>query len=310
MLRPDDEARYTALAAELRAFAAALPAPLPACSLPFLDALLAEPFAPIAALLPTWLRDLIPVPEPAALELGAAQLAGWWFAAARDAVLDGQGPPELTLGGGLALLRAVERYRVLGLPALPCWPELTRLEAMSAAAYARERASQFGAGPITAAHLEPWGDALVRERAATLQFALAAQLDLADLPADDPRRVAVPFALEQLIVARQRGDDAGDWPEDLRAGRLNSAAAARARPVATPLPAERLAAWLATDEPFWQGWWAEHGALCAAGHATLSPFGPCRLAALLAAEARRGAEAARAGALWREQARALVGVPA
>jgi hypothetical protein len=307
MLTSADATRYAALAAELRAFAAGLPAPLPERSLPFLDALLAEPFAQIAALLPTWLCDLIPLPDAVATRLGAAQLAGWWFAAARDALLDDQASPELSLGAGLALLRAVELYRALGLPATPAWPVLAALEARAAAAYARERASQFGNGPITAAHLAPWDDTLIADRAAGLQFAALAQLELAGVAPDDARRTALRFALERLVVARQRGDDAGDWPDDLRAGRLNSAVAARARLAARAMVAvDQLAAWLATDEAFWCAWWDEHAACCRAGRAALEPLGPSRLATLLEVEATRGALAAQAQAGWRAQARALV----
>jgi len=312
MRLPADDPLYAALAAEVRAFAGALPQPLPALCAPFLDELLAGPFAPIAALLPTWLCDLLPIPAATARRLGAAQLFGWWYAAARDAMLDGQGPPELTLGGGVALLRAVTIYGELGLPALPCWPRLAGLEARAAAAYARERASQPGAGPITAAHLAPWGFELIADRAASLHFAVYAQMDLAGLPTDDSRRVAIHTALRRLVTARQLGDDAGDWLDDLRAGRLNAASAALARPLlegagAEGASIERLAAWLTADEEFWERWWEVHAAFCEEGQAALSPFGPARLDTLLAVEAERGVAAARAGAAWRAEARALFG---
>lgn len=301
MFTPVDEARYALLAAELRAFVAALDAPLAALCAPALDRLLAGEFARIAALLPAWLSDLLPVPAALAARLGAAQLFGWWYASARDSVLDGAAPPVARLGGDLALLQALTIYAELGVPNLSL---LARLEARAAAAYARELDSRPGPGPITPVQIAPWRLDLVTERALGLQFAAAAQMQLADLPAADPRRAAVTTALDALIAARQLGDDAGDWRDDLRAGQLNLVSAGLARHLLAARPgaalsAEQLAGRQLGAEPFWQGLWLSHGELCARGAAALAPFGPSRLAALLATEAARGVACAEASAHWR-----------
>lgn len=306
-----EEARYADAAAEVRAFAAALPPPLPAHCAPFLDGLLAGGFARLAALLPGVLADLLPVPPRVAARLGLAQLFGWWHAAARDALVDGEARPEVALGGGLALLRAVALYAELGVDGLPCRPLLDTLEARSAAAYARELASRPVDGIVGAANIAPWRGSLIADRAAGLMFAAFVQMDLAGLPPADPRRAGVETALGCLVAARQMTDDAGDWPEDLRAGRLSGASAALAAGLldagAAGLTLERLAAQLALDEPFWAWWWASHEAVCAEGRAALAPFGPTRLDALLDAELKRGAATATAGAVWRVETRALLG---
>lgn len=359
-LAASDAAAFAVAAAEVRGFASALPPPLPERCAPFLDGLLAGSFARVAALLPLWLCDLAPLPAQLAARLGLAQLFGWWHAAARDALIDGQATPEAALTGGLALMRALAIYGELGLPALPCWHLLEPLEARAAAAYAAELAGRPVAGQIAAAHVAPWlaswqpgragrpgeastpgapapaaargqpGDAarlassptaprdpspaeggLVSERAASYRLALHAQLDLAAVPPDDLRRTVLPEALGCLIVARQMADDAIDWPDDLRAGRLSSASAAlAARMLDTgedSISLERLAARLACDETFWADWWAAHAGRCAAGAAALAPFGPTRLGALIDAEAGRAVGLAGAGALWRARVRALLG---
>lgn len=306
----DDEAHYAPLAAEVRAFVASLEPPLRDLCAPFVEELLAGEFARIMALLPLWLSDLLPLPAATAARLGAAQLFGWWYGEARDATLDGAAPPAVTLGGGLALLRSLAIYAELGVPALPLSEPLERRAAL---AYARELASRPGAGPITHAHLRPWADDLVGERAAGLRLSLAAQAALASHAPDDRRARAAELAVECLVTARQLGDDASDWREDLRAGQLNSVSAALARHLlagdtTAALSAEQLAARHVTAEPFWRELWGGHAAVCARGQAALAPFGPTRLAALLAAEAGRGAQAARDSAAWRAGVREALGL--
>lgn len=306
----DDAALFRPLAAEVAGFAEALDEPLRSLCAPFVAELLAGEFAPIVALLPVWLCDLLPVPAATARRLGAAQLFGWWYAAARDAALDGAAPVGATLGGSLALMRSLAIYAGLGVPPLPLAEELERRAAL---AYARELASRPGPGPLTQAHLALWGLDLVGERAAGLHLAAGVQMDLAGLAPADPRRAAIAEALGCLVAARQIGDDAGDWRDDLRAGQLNGVSAGLARhllagdPAAT-LSHEQLAARHLGAEPFWQALWSSHAALCVQGRAALAPFGPTRLAGLLAAEAERGALDARDGAAWRAGLRAALGM--
>jgi hypothetical protein len=306
----DDAARLAPITAEVRAFVAGLDEPLRGLCAPFVEELLAGEFTLIAALLPAWLCDLLPVREETARRLGAAQLFGWWYGAARDAALDGAAPPAVILGGGLALLRALAIYAELGAPALPLAEALERRAAL---AYAHELAGRPGASALTPAHLAHWSGDLAGERAAGMRLALLAQAALAGLAPGDPRLAAAEEALACLIAARQIGDDAADWREDLRAGQLNGVSAALARHLLAgepdaPLGAERLAARHLAAEPFWERLWAEHAALCARGRAALAPFGPTRLAGLLAVEAERGEEAARAGVAWRAGVRAALGL--
>jgi hypothetical protein len=310
---PDDDQLYAELAAEVRSFATGLEEPLRALCAPFVEELLSAEFAPLVALLPVWLRDLLPVPTAMARRLGAAQLFGWWYGAARDAALDGAAPPAVSLGGTLALLRALTIYGELGAPALPAWRRLEELERRSALAHARELVSRPGAGLITPAHVALWDLELVVERAAGLRFAVYLQMDMACLVADDPRRGAVDEALGYLVAARQLGDDAGDWRDDLRAGQLNLVSAGLARQLlaegaGTGASAEQLAGRHASAEPFWAELWAVHAGLCVRGQAALASFGPTRLAALLAAEAARGAQGARMAAEWRAGVRAALGL--
>jgi hypothetical protein len=310
MLSPADEASYAPLAAELRAFAATLDAPLAALCHPFLDRLLAGEFARMVALMPLWLSDLLPVTTNCAARLGVAQLFGWWYAAARDSALDHATPPATTLGGGLALLRALSIYAELGAADLAL---LTRLEARAAAAYARELASRPGTGPITAEHIGPWRHQLVTDRAIGLQFAIAMQMDLAGLAPSDPRRTAVSSAIDALIIARQIGDDAGDWNEDLRAGQLNLVTAELARYLLAERPgmslsAEQMAGCQLEAEAFWEQLWATHRQICAQGVAALVPVGSSRLATLLTNEAERGARYAVASARWRMGVRQIFAV--
>jgi hypothetical protein len=297
--------------AELRAFAAVLPPPLPDRCAPQLAALASGSFAHLAATLPRLLCDLLPVSGLLAESLGRAQLFGWWYVSTRDAVLDGQVPPEAILGGNLALLRCLALYGELGLPAAEAWAALQQAEARSAAAYAAELSSRLDAGPLTARRIAMWDEGLVAQRAATFLLGVRAQAWLAGFGAGDSRALAAEQGVTCLLTARQLTDDAGDWPDDLQAGRLNSVSAALAPRLLAGevgLSRERLAAQLTMDESFWAEYWAGQQAQCEAGLATIEPFGPTQLAGLLRDELRRGEKSAEAGAEWRAEARTLLGV--
>ncbi len=277
-----DAAAYTAAVAEVRRFAETLPAPLPALCLPVLERICAGSFSRIAALLPRWLSDLAPVPSATAHQLGVAQLCGWWFVSAQDDLLDGAVAPVDLLGAHLALLHAVELLRTLGLAKQPSWPALTKLAAVSAAGYAEEWLA-----PSEPATYTP---ELVARRGALFQFVALAQLDLAGLPRHAPLRADLPFALDQLSLARQLSDDAADWAGDLRNGRLNLVSAALARDLpAESRTAERLAGRQLVAEPIWAELEQQHAAICATALERLQPYGPNRLADLIAAEATQGA---------------------
>jgi hypothetical protein len=267
----------------VRRFAAALPDPLPACCLPALQRLLAGSFSRIAALLPLWIVDLAPVQPAIAQQLGVAQLCGWWFISAQDDLLDGNGAPVDLLGAQLALLHAVELLRRLGLAEQPGWPAFAALAATSAAGYAAEALA-----PTDPATHTP---ALVAQRGALFHFAARAQLDLAGLPQAAPLRSDLPAALTRLSLARQLSDDAADWAEDLRNGRLNLVSATFARDLPSETRTiERIAGRMLVADASWRELEQQHAAACTIALQRLQPYGRNRLADLIAAEAAAGAE--------------------
>jgi hypothetical protein len=278
-----DAAAYTSAQAAVVAFAQALPEPLPARCLSFLDRLLAGSFSRIVALLPLWCCELAPVPPATARQLGTAQLFGWWFISAQDDLLDGAAAPADLLGAHLALLQAVEVFRSLGVTELPCWPAFAALAATSAAGYAHEQAA-----PLDPAIHTP---ALVARRGALFRFTALAQCDLAGVPQMAPVRDDLLFVLNNLSLARQLSDDALDWAADLRNGRLNLVSAAFARTLpAEAIAAERIAGRMLAAEAIWAALEQQHGAVCAAALERLQPYGSQRLAELIAAEAHAGAD--------------------
>lgn len=281
-LTSTDAAAYTALVTDLTSFVHTLPAPLPTLCLPLTERLCAGSFSPIAALLPTWLSDLVPITPHQARHLGLAQLCGWWFVSVQDDLLDGAAAPHDLLGAHLALLHAVEIFRRLGVPELPCWPAFAQLAATTAAGYATEISA-----PNNPATYTP---TLIAQRAALLQFALLAQLDLASIPHTAPLRADLAFALDQLVLARQLSDDATDWAHDLRRGRLNLVSAAFARELpADALDLEHLAGRQVIHEPIWSTLAQQHAHACATGLERLAPYGSNRLSDLIRSEAETGA---------------------
>jgi hypothetical protein len=289
LLTPADQAEYEAIAAALRAVVASYPPALRALARPALDTLLAGEFSQIAALLPRWLADLAPAPAAAQRALGEAGLWLWWYAAALDDALDGNSPAAL-LAGQQALLRALAIYRGLGLADTLAWVDLEARALSSADAYARElgaRAPDLAA--LDSAALDAWTPELLMDRAAPFAFSATAMLALAGVAQTDPRHADIAAALRLLAAARQVADDAGDWPDDLRDGRLNYVSAAlirrflAANPSAgtTDLSLDRLAGYQLRDAPFWEELERTHAELCAAALHRLGPYGPCALAGLV-----------------------------
>lgn len=288
-LDPADQAEYEAIGAALRATVAAYPPALRALAAPRLDALLSGEFSQLAALLPRWLADLIPAPPSAQRALGEAGLWLWWYASALDDTLDG-GPPAALLAGQQALLRALAIYRGLGLDRGPAWADLEARALTSAEAYARELAARApDLAALDPAALDAWTPELLMDRAAPFAFSAGALLALAGAPPDDPRHVDIAAALRLLTAARQIVDDAGDWSDDLRDGRLNYVSAALIRRfLATNPPAgqaelslDRLAGYQLRDAPFWEEVERTHAELCAAALERLRPYGSCALAGLV-----------------------------
>jgi hypothetical protein len=314
MLRPYEVYFMHMIIETLRAELAQLAEPLPAYALPSFDALATGEFAQIAAALPTLINDLLPVRDPQLLGLGRAGLLAWWYGHLYDNLLDGEGTPATPVLTQLALTNALEAYHSLGLANTPAWPLLLKSMERSAAAHARELQSRFARlDQLTPAQLALWDHALLSERAAPFLFAVQAQAQLAGQPLAGPLVNAVIAALEQLVIARQIGDDAGDWIDDLKLGRLNYVAVRmighfqRERP-GVPLDSDRLAGYQASAEGLWQALAAEHEAACAAALASLARCSPTSLASLITAQQARGAKVFSALAQSRVAIRGLLGV--
>ncbi len=288
-LHPSDQSRYEHLGAALHLAVAAYPQPLRMLCAPALDALLAGEFAQLAALLPAWLADLIPLGDTQVDALGEAGLWLWWYASVLDGLIDGAERPAALPGAQQALLRALEIYRGLGLADTDAWDDLMARALIAADAYAREIATRdCSPGELSDEQLALWAPELLIGRAAPFSFTLTAQLQLAGAQADDPRRVDLACALRALTAARQIADDAADWLADLMRGQLNSVSAGliqhlrACRPAeAASLSVEQLAGYEIHAEDFWAAIEQTHAGLCGQALSCLRPYGDCRLRALV-----------------------------
>jgi hypothetical protein len=243
----------------------------------------------MAALLPSWLSDLIPLGDNLLDALGEAGLWLWWYASALDGLLDGDLPASAMPGAQQALLRALEIYRSLGLADTPAWDDLQARALLAADAYARELATrEVAPADLSDAQLVQWSVDLLVDRAAPFAFALTAQLQLAGAAEDDPRRVDLAFALRALTAARQIADDASDWLADLGRGQLNSVSAGLIRHYrdhhadrAGNLSVEQLAGYEVHAEEYWDKVEHLYAELCRQALDRLAAYGNCRLRALL-----------------------------
>jgi hypothetical protein len=290
----------------------ALPSPLPALCLPSFSSLTSGEFSQIAALLPWMINDLLPVSEEHLLNLGQAGLLAWWYGHLYDDLLDGEGTAYTPVLAQIALTEAFEAYRGLGIGPTPVWQELLTSLTVSAAAHAREVQSRFTIlGELGIAQLALWDQQLLIERAAPFLFVVLAQAQLAGLPLGGVATSDLVAALSDLVVARQIGDDAGDWIDDLKHGRLNYVAVQiirsyqRERPGA-PLEFDRLAGYQARAEDCWAALAAEHEARCAAALTHLTENTP--LYGLVQAQQQRGNKVFAALAQNRSAIRGLLGM--
>lgn len=255
-----DMARYAAIISDAEAELSALGPALQAVTRPFFSALAEGEFTQIVVLLPYWLSDLLSLPEPQLRDLALAHLHGWWYYAAQDQLLDGQGQADQLLGGHLALVRMIEGYRRLGLAETPCWQDFLALTATSAEWHAQEWATRFAtAADLSPDRLAPWTAELIIQRGAAFSFNTTAQLQLAGHDPHGPFGRDLIHALQSFSVARQLADDASDWHADLRAGQLNVVSASLMRRMyerglaagGEELDADRLMGYQVSDEPFW-----------------------------------------------------------
>ena len=259
-LKLDDSAHYRAAVSEGEAFIRSLGPALRNTIAPYFAELVKGEFTQVVVLLPSWLDDLLPVSVGQLHDLAVAHLYGWWYYDVQDRLLDGQGTPELLLGGHLALVRMLEMYRKLGLHRTPCWSELMKMMATSAERYAQECATHFNTVSELSPHLlAPWTANLVIQRGAPFYFNTMAQLYLAGHDPHGALRQDLVGALQSFTLARQLADDTSDWPGDLVAGRLNLISARLMQRLyerglarsGVDLDVHRLIGYQATDEPFW-----------------------------------------------------------
>jgi len=292
-----DQSRYERVCARLSVAVASYPPALRQLCVPALDALLAGEFSQLAALLPAWLSDLIPLDDQRLDALGEAGLWLWWYASVLDGLIDADMAPTALLGAQQALLHALEIYRNFGLADTPAWDDLLARARCTADAYAREVATRNVAiAELRDDQLAVWSPELLMDRSAPFAFSLSAQLELAGTAADDPRRTRLAAALHRLAAARQIADDASDWLRDLQRGQINSVSAGligsfrRQRPdQADALSVEQLAGYEIQAEDYWQQIEQTHADLCRQAQADLDAYGECRLRRLILYQQRSDA---------------------
>lgn len=261
-------------------------------------------FSRLVALLPFWLSDLVPVSPDIALQLGVANLYGWQYYSVQDDLLDGSAIVADLPSAQLALLKMVEIYRMLGVTEAPCWSEFQRFAAQSAAAHARELHAHFDRiSGLTPDGLMQFTIAWIIERAAPFFFSTLAQLHLAGIAPEQPISRDLIAALHCFAAARQIGDDASDWLDDLRGGRINYVSAqlmsylyanGKIKP-GDELDLERLAGLQLHNEDFWSSIERTHRDLQQQALDHLAPYDSSRFSDLIEQHMARDAQ------MWAEE---------
>ncbi|NTU83361.1 MAG: hypothetical protein HGA45_28995 [Chloroflexales bacterium] len=282
---------FNAVVVQLHEESSALPRALCALAAPTLERLVAGEFSQIAALLPWWLAEIVPLPDDRCAVLGRAGLYAWWHGQIHDEIIDGGLTPDALPLAQHTFTQTLNGYAALGLLAGAPWANLAaRLEA-SAAAYAEE-VSARPVDPATVSDelLAAWTPDLLMDRAAPFGFTVTAHLHLACVPGDDRRWEDLPAAVRCLTGARQIADDASDWLDDLRAAQLNWVSARLIRDFRANASAaaegtlERLAGYELRAERSWEEVERTYNALCCQAIQRLAPYGNCRLSALVQAQ--------------------------
>ena len=279
-----DSALYAAILADVDGFVDGFASPMRSLLVSSLLPMRERAFVRLMALLPAYLADLAPVAPETARRLGLANFYTGWYYHAQDDLLDGQAAASDWLVGHVVFAQIVETYRTLDLIHTPVWPEFQHLAHRSANAYAlelRQRVASLDA--LTPEQLAAFDVEFILSRAAPLFFNPLAQLYLAGIPAHAERAQDLLEALRCWAAARQIGDDASDWLDDLKAGQLNAVSARLIErwPAGGERSLERLATFQLTAE---EGWTAiEHTAHTLSQRALnrLAPYGPSRLHTLV-----------------------------
>ncbi len=309
--------RYQAIITEAEAYLNTFAPSLQAVTRPLFNKLTQGEFSQVVSLLPYWLSDLLPVALDICHQLGLAHLYFWWYYYVQDGLLDGDASPAALLSGHMALLKMVDMYQDLGVTRATYWPEYHRLALISAETHAVEMQARFtNPAELTPERLAPLTLDFIADRVAPLFFNTMAQLHLAGIPADNPLHRDLIAALRCFAVARQLGDDASDWLDDLRAGQLNYVSACLMRRLyqrglaanGSDLDPDRLAGYQLTDEAFWVE--IEETAQKFSRQALdyLAPYGDCRLRSLIRQQMEQHAELWPAGRTQRANLRGVFGI--
>ena len=259
-LIPLEQDKYQAILTDVHLYLDTLSPPLRAICHSYIGPLSERAFVKMMSLLPYWLVDCLQTDEGVNHQLGLAHFYCCWYYHAQDDLLDEETSTATVLGAHLALLKMVEIYQGLGVTTSSVWSEFQRLSQTSAETYALEMTSRFRTlDELTLERLAGLTLTFVGDRVTPFYFNTVAQCHLAGLAPDHPTTIALTTALRCTLAARQIGDDAGDWLEDLQAGQLTYVTAHLIRRVydqqiiapTQELTLERLAAYQVRDEPFW-----------------------------------------------------------
>jgi hypothetical protein len=307
---------YQAIVAEVESYLDSFAAPLQATARPLFQKMAQGEFSQIAALLPYWLSDLVPISPEVVQCLGVVQLYLWWYYHIQDELLDHNAPPAVLLSGHLALLKAVDIYESLGLPRTPCWADFQRLTLTCAETTARELQTRFTSlDELTSDRLAPFTIDFLINQVTTFHFTTIAQLHLAGVSPNDSLHHDVMTALRCFAAARQLGDDASDWVTDLQAGQLNYVSAHLIRRLyqrglassGNDLDTERLVGYQLTDEAFWSEIEQTAQSLSQQALDHLSPYGDYRLCTLIQLQMEKHAEQWAASRAYRANLRKIFG---
>jgi hypothetical protein len=303
-------AEYEAITAQARRLVASWPAPLREQAEPLLPQLLPQllgssggsTFAPIVALLPCWLADLLdgqsatggPSPEEAQT-LGLANLLGWWAWQIQDWLLD-QDPVQadllpLSVAWHAAAVRLLQQ---LWPGQAAFWDAYQALSLASAEAQCRAGRHRFQAladlddDCLAQAALDLPPDELAG-RSALLWLSSLGQLLQRGYSLDDPLALALQEMLRHYAIARQIGDDRSDWVEDLQRGRLNYVSARVVRRMAdrglvrcyAELDVEWLLGYFLQDDELFADIHQVALAVCRQATRSIAPYRPLYLQALL-----------------------------
>lgn len=287
----DEMKRYLQIVAHVESYLDSFGYSLQTTAKTYFDKMVEGEFSQVVALLPYWLSDVLPLTEQAIHQLGVAHLFGWWYYEVQDKLLDEETNPPSLLAANLALFKMIHCYQELGvMNDFHCskWEELALRSANS---YALERQTRFESlAEVNVHDLEAWSIELIMERASPFYFNTMIQLHLAGITTDKPLYERVLSALRYFAAARQISDDASDWLDDLRAGRLNYVSARLIEHIyehANPgsdLDLDYLVGYQLTSDSFWIEIEQINQQLSQQALIQLSDYPTCRLATLIKAQ--------------------------